>query len=156
MSEQQFEAEKESVIMDAYALHLAVAALVGASVVAVSAYYMQRRTLIQLLEYTKTVDKDREKDGVPGGGSPRHLKKRRPHARRKGSGYYRQSTLSLPDVTAVSGGMDGEEKRNGSMAVDGIPDGLPSLRTHHEGMALSESSSEVMAMALISDFYFIE
>lgn len=37
-------------MMDTYAMHLAMAALVGASVVAVSAFYMHRKTLNQLLE----------------------------------------------------------------------------------------------------------
>ncbi|KAF7825521.1 AMP deaminase [Senna tora] len=125
----------QSVIMDTYALHLAVAALVGASVVAVSAYYMQRKTLTQLVEFAKAVDKDRERDDVSDGVSPRHLKKRSRHARRrKGNGNCRRSSGSLPDVTAISGGMNGEEKRNGSMmTVDGIQDGLPSLRTLDEG-----------------------
>lgn len=129
-------------IMDTYALHLAVAALVGASVVAVSAYCVHRKTLTQLLEVAKAVDKDREKDDVSNGDSPQHLKKRRPNARRKGNGYYRRGSASLPDVTAVSNGMDGEKKRNGPMPVDGIPDGLPSLHTLHEGLTLSEFSPE--------------
>ncbi|XP_071738478.1 probable AMP deaminase [Rutidosis leptorrhynchoides] len=46
--------------MDDYALHLAMAALFGASFVAVSAYYMHRKTLNQLLEFAKTVEKERE------------------------------------------------------------------------------------------------
>lgn len=39
-------------------MHLAMAALVGASFVAVSAYYMHRKTLDQLLEFAKTFEKD--------------------------------------------------------------------------------------------------
>ena len=48
-------------------MHLAMAALVGASFVAVSAYYMHRKTLNQLLEFAKTLEKDssgnRDDDG---------------------------------------------------------------------------------------------
>lgn len=125
--------------MDAYALHLAVAALVGASVVAVSAYYMHRKTLTQLLEFAKTVERDETSD-LESPQAAQHLKKRRSHARRKGSGYYRRGSASFPDVTAISGsgggGIDGEERRsNGPIHVDGIPVGLPRLHTLPEGMA---------------------
>ncbi|THF95627.1 hypothetical protein TEA_015237 [Camellia sinensis var. sinensis] len=44
--------------MDTYAVHLAMAALVGASFVAVSAYYMHRKTLNQLLEFAKSVERE--------------------------------------------------------------------------------------------------
>lgn len=125
--------------MDAYALHLAVAALVGASVVAVSAYYMHRKTLNQLLEFAKTVERERDENSDIE--SPRHLKKRRAHSRRRGNGYYRRGSASLPDVTAISVGIDGvEERRNGPLHVDGIPPGLPRLHTLPEGMALSDCS----------------
>ncbi|XP_061963749.1 AMP deaminase-like isoform X2 [Populus nigra] len=125
--------------MDAYALHLAMAALVGASFVAVSAYYMHRKTLTQLLEFAKTVERERERDDNSdgGGSSPQNLKKRRSHGRRKGSnGHYdTRGSASLPDVTAISGGgIDGEEKRNGQVLyVEGIPAGLPRLHTLLEG-----------------------
>ncbi|XP_062003474.1 AMP deaminase [Rosa rugosa] len=117
--------------MESYAVHLAMAALVGASLVAVSAYYMHRKTLTQLLEFAKTVEREREReensDGGGGGDSPQHMKKRKGHGRRKGGGYYRRGSASLPDVTAISGGVDG----NGM--VDGIPAGLPRLHTLPEG-----------------------
>lgn len=120
--------------MDAYTLHLAMAALVGASFVAVSAYYMHRKTLNQLLELAKTVERERERDDDSEGESPQHLRRRRGGVRRRGSGY-RRASASLPDVTAMSsGGMDGEERCNGPMALDGIPPGLPRLQTLHEGM----------------------
>ncbi|KAL1331047.1 AMP deaminase isoform X3 [Arachis ipaensis] len=129
--------------MDTYAVHLAMAALVGASVVAVSAYYMHRKTLSQLLEFAKTV----EKEVAPGGGveggdeSPMHLKKRRGGARRKGGRGYRWSSASLPDVATVSGGgLDGEEKRNGAFHVEGIPAGLPRLQTLREGKSAQSGS----------------
>ncbi|KAF9665233.1 hypothetical protein SADUNF_Sadunf16G0101300 [Salix dunnii] len=131
--------------MEAYSLHLAMAALVGASFVAVSAYYMHRKTLNQLLEFAKKVERERERDddsdggeGVGGGSSPKHWKKRRSHARRKGSnGYYnKRVSASLPDVTAISGGgIDGEEKRNGQVVYVGeIPAGLPRLHNFPEGL----------------------
>lgn len=140
--------------MDAYALHLAMAALVGASVVAVSAYYMHRKTLTQLLEFAKTVERDRDDNSdLDSPQATQHLKKRRSHARRKGNGYgyYRRASASLPDVTAFSGlpaggggggaGIDGEDRRsNGPIHVDGIPVGLPRLHTLPEGMPRSDYS----------------
>ncbi|GMY25524.1 AMP deaminase [Fagus crenata] len=131
--------------MDAYALHLAVAALVGASVVAVSAYYMHRKTLTQLLEFAKTVERDETSD-LESPQAVQHLKKRRSHSRRKGSGYYRRGSASFPDVTAISGsgggGIDGEERRtNGPIHVDGIPVGLPRLHTLPEGKLAGHASS---------------
>ncbi|GJN33504.1 hypothetical protein PR202_gb22113 [Eleusine coracana subsp. coracana] len=41
-----------------YTLHLAVAALVGASFAAASAYYMHRKTLDQLLRFARSIDRD--------------------------------------------------------------------------------------------------
>ncbi|KAL2337728.1 hypothetical protein Fmac_012174 [Flemingia macrophylla] len=122
-------------IMDAHAVHLALAALVGASVVAVSAYYMHRRTLAQLLEFARTVDRD--DDVVSDAESPPpHAKKRRAASRRRSNAGYRRGSSSLPDVTVISGAFDGEEKRNGPVHVEGIPAGLPRLHTLREGLAL--------------------
>ena len=135
--------------MDAYALHLAMAALVGASVVAVSAYYMHRKTLTQLLDFAKTVERDRDDNSdLDSPQATQHLKKRRSHARRKGSsyGYYRRASASFPDVTAISGGgggagIDGDDRRsNGPIHMDGIPAGLPRLHTLPEGMPRSDYS----------------
>ncbi|KAL1368666.1 hypothetical protein HN51_022824 [Arachis hypogaea] len=129
--------------MDTYAVHLAMAALVGASVVAMSAYYMHRKTLSQLLEFAKTVEKEVAAGGGVEGGdeSPMHLKKRRGGARRKRGGGYRWSSASLPDVATVSGGgLDGEEKRNGAFHVEGIPAGLPRLQTLREGKSAQSGS----------------
>ncbi|OMO85037.1 hypothetical protein CCACVL1_10473 [Corchorus capsularis] len=134
--------------MDTYTVHIAMAALVGASLVAVSAYYMHRKTLSQLLEFAKTVE--RERDEISDGESPQHSKKRRGHhSRRRGNGYYRRGSASLPDVTMMSGGIDGEEKRNGPIHVDGIPPGLPRLHTLPEGKssghgALAKRSSSLL------------
>jgi AMP deaminase len=125
-----------------------MAALVGASFVAVSAYYMHRKTLTQLLEFAKTVERERERDDSSdgGGSSPQNLKKSRSHGQRKGSNghYNKRGSASLPDVTAISGGgIDGEEKRNGQVLyVEGIPAGLPRLHTLLEGMIMPDFSPE--------------
>ncbi|WOL14820.1 hypothetical protein Cni_G23601 [Canna indica] len=96
--------------MDAYALHLAMAALVGASVVAVSAYYMHRKTLSQLLDFARAVERDRDRGRgtAPGdeddGLGRAALRHGQYGYRRKGPGYYRRGggSASLPDVmTAV-------------------------------------------------------
>nr|CAB3459059.1 unnamed protein product [Digitaria exilis] len=48
-----------------YALHLAVAALVGASFAAASAYYMHRKTLDQLLRFARSLDRDQRRRTRP-------------------------------------------------------------------------------------------
>lgn len=122
-------------------MHLALAAIVGASVVAVSAYYMHRKTLAQLLEFARTVEREADGGGSSDTEPPTaHLKKRLGSSRRRGNGGYRRGSASLPDVTAISGGFDGEEKRNGPVHVDGIPVGLPRLHTLREGKS-SQSGS---------------
>lgn len=143
--------------MDTYAVHLAMAALVGASVVAVSAYYMHRKTLNQLLEFAKTIERDREREdvtdeggGLGGGGgggddSTQYLRKyvRRNLNRRKG---YRRASASLPDVTAISGEVEvveEKERRNGPVRVDSIPAGLPRLHTLPEGIKMSDFTGTI-------------
>ncbi|KAK1283716.1 putative AMP deaminase [Acorus calamus] len=63
--------------MDAYALHLAMAALVGASFMAVSAYYMHRKTLTEILDFARSIDRDRDArgDSDDEAVSPAHSKK---------------------------------------------------------------------------------
>lgn len=141
--------------MSAYALHLAMAALVGASFVAVSAYYVHRKTLAQLLELARAVDRDRDggADGE-GDGTFRRSPSLRHGGRRKGPGYYRRGagSVSLPDVmAAVDGEEEDEEERvqrrrpvvNGPFLGDAdedalrgfpIPPGLPRLQTVPEGI----------------------
>ncbi|XP_021744886.1 AMP deaminase-like [Chenopodium quinoa] len=128
--------------MDNYTLHLAMAALVGASFVAVSAYYMHRKTLSQLLEFAKTMERDKEgEEGEEGEEVGRHLSPRH-YRRRRRIGAYRRASASLPDVTAISGGeIDGSDKRNSVLPVEGIPAGLPRLRSLSEGKATSLTSS---------------
>jgi AMP deaminase len=109
---------------------------------------MHRKTLTQLLEFAKTVERERERDDSSdgGGSSPQNLKKSRSHGQRKGSNghYNKRGSASLPDVTAISGGgIDGEEKRNGQVLyVEGIPAGLPRLHTLLEGMIMPDFSPE--------------
>ncbi|XAR68798.1 AMP deaminase [Bertholletia excelsa] len=129
--------------MDTYAIHLAMATLVGASFMAVSAYYMHRKTMNQLLEFAKVVERERERenrdDELGWGESPQHAKghaeKRRSYSRLKENGYYRRASASMPDVMAISGDgdIDGDERMNGPVSVDGIPAGLPRLHTLREG-----------------------
>lgn len=114
--------------MDAYALHLAMAALVGASVVAFSAYFMHRKTLEQVLEYARAEresergrSRDKDGEGFEEDGtserdaqspSAKYNKKSLPlqhsSSRRKAASYYRRGSASLPDVTAATlvGGED--------------------------------------------------
>ncbi|KAM3382240.1 AMP deaminase [Capsicum galapagoense] len=135
--------------MDPYTVHLAMAALVGASVVAVSAYYMHRKTLNQLLEFAKTIDKDRDPDDVAtedgGGYSPQQLRKyvaataEKRRNRSRSNGYYRRSSASFPDVTTANS-VEVEERRNGPLHVDSIPAGLPRLHTLTEGKSRSAHS----------------
>ncbi|XP_072979716.1 uncharacterized protein [Typha angustifolia] len=48
--------------MDSYTLHVAVAALLGASFAGISAYYMHSQTLSQLLDFARAVETDRDRD----------------------------------------------------------------------------------------------
>ncbi|XP_042411699.1 probable AMP deaminase [Zingiber officinale] len=140
--------------MDAYALHLAVAALVGASVVAVSAYYMHRKTLSQVLDFARAVERERDRRrGAAVEGEedePRRRRRDQYGPRCKSPGYYRRvgGSASLPDVTAAAD-TDGEEEdealeeqqplTNGPFLVEEdqkgypIPAGLPRLQTVPEG-----------------------
>lgn len=135
--------------MDAYSLHLAMAALFGASFVAVSAYYMHRKTLNQLLEFAKAIERDKDDFAAEdvGGDAAEQLKKYPSRRRRKvNGGYGRRGSASLPDVTALSGagGGDVDGKRNGPVRVDSIPAGLPRLHTLPEGKLMSYLFSGMM------------
>ncbi|KAL2926714.1 AMP deaminase [Bienertia sinuspersici] len=127
--------------MDNYTIHLAMAALVGASFVAVSAYYMHRKTLSQLLEFAKSLESERDKEEEDEHQSPHHLRRIADRRRRKSIGTYRRASASLPDVTTISAEADGADKRNSVLPVDGIPDGLPRLRNLSEGKTTSLASS---------------
>lgn len=118
--------------MDSYALHLAAAALVGASVVAFSAYFMHRKTLSQVLEFARA-ERERERrargrergedgglleeEGPSEGNADssllKHHTRRQQHRqssfRRKVVENYRRGSVSLPDVTVATSMDDGEE-----------------------------------------------
>ncbi|XP_051114017.1 AMP deaminase [Andrographis paniculata] len=131
--------------MDAYSLQLALAALFGASFVAVSAYFMHRKTLNQLLEFAKAIERDRD-DAAPAEESAdaldhlKHYPNRR-RTRGNNAAYYRRGSASLPDVTTFSAGGELDERSNGSVNLDAIPAGLPRLHTLLEGKSSNLSSS---------------
>ncbi|KAK1365528.1 AMP deaminase [Heracleum sosnowskyi] len=107
--------------MDTYAMHLAMAALVGASVVAVSAFYMHHKTLNKLLDLDKSMDKDRQEfeddsaEYYNYSAAEKHSNHSLATRRKMINGYYRRASISLSDVTSISGPID----VNGSLNVDG-------------------------------------
>lgn len=116
--------------MDEYAVHLAIAAIAGASVVAISAYFMHRKTLAQILEFARSMEKERdrvkEKDAKEnstlleesaGNAGGMYHYKRRNHLSRRRIAIGRTSA-SLPDVTVARkmNGTEGEERGIGSDA----------------------------------------
>ncbi|CAL0302615.1 unnamed protein product [Lupinus luteus] len=133
--------------MDAYTLHLAMAALIGASTVAISAYFLHRKTLSHLLEFARAVERDVDGEnhlaGVVAGddssSSPkRHLRKERSaYDRRIENGYYRRSSASLPDVTVVD-------------SVEEIPAGLPRLHTRREAKSGHPGTPKINILRAIS------
>ncbi|WOL16294.1 AMP deaminase-like [Canna indica] len=116
--------------MDAYALHLAMAALVGASFVAVSAYYMHHKTLNQLLEVARAIDRHRdEEDDLKRAPS---LRRGQHGHRRKGHGNYRRGggSVSLQDV--IVGSANREAAANAEEGSVALP-GFSRLHTVSEG-----------------------
>uniref|UniRef100_A0A1J3IK85 AMP deaminase n=1 Tax=Noccaea caerulescens TaxID=107243 RepID=A0A1J3IK85_NOCCA len=117
---------------------LALAALFGASFVAVSGFFMHFKALNLVLERGRE-----KKDNPEGGDSPQHQTRRRSQVRRKGIDNYGRSPASLPDATPFTGvtdaggsgaGAGGDAGRNnGHVYVDEIPPGLPRLHTPAEG-----------------------
>ncbi|KAK4478457.1 hypothetical protein RD792_013932 [Penstemon davidsonii] len=123
-----------------------MAALVGASFVAVSAYYMHRKTLNQLLEFAKTIERERDVAAAAaedsGSDAVEHLKKYSTRRRKKSSGvYYRRGTAPLPDATKFTSDGGGGGEVNGPVHVDFIPAGLPRLQTLPEGKSDNMSST---------------
>lgn len=103
---------------------------------AVSAYFMNRRTLSQLMELAKAIERgdDFAAEDIAGDAAEQQLKRYPSRRRRKGNaGTNRRGSASLPDVTTFSGGVEAEERRNGLVHVDSIPAGLPRLHTLPEG-----------------------
>ncbi|KAI4967245.1 hypothetical protein ZWY2020_029149 [Hordeum vulgare] len=98
-----------------YALHLAVAALVGASFAAASAYYMHRKTLDQLLRFARSLDRDHRRRArlLPDGGDD--------------SDYDREDEEEEDD-----GGGPPPHREHDRRTLP-IPPGLPPLHTGREG-----------------------
>ncbi|KAJ6798621.1 AMP deaminase-like [Iris pallida] len=125
-----------------YTLHLALAALVGASFVAVSGYYVHRKTLAQLIEFARVVESsNKNKD--------QHQQKQQRRKERRHS----HGSASLPDfalAAAEDGEGDGEEEeeaapslaRNGLFAELPIPAGLPRLHTGGNKQNASANSNK--------------
>ncbi|KAJ6845737.1 AMP deaminase-like [Iris pallida] len=118
-----------------YTFHLAIAALVGASLVAVSGYYIHRKTLTQLLDFARAVERQRnnqERVEDYEEKNKEHLQQKR---RRKG--HCSRGSDSPPDSTAAAEADDREAAvpaaANGLFADLPIPPGLPRLHTNRQG-----------------------
>ncbi|KAF5179417.1 Amp deaminase, partial [Thalictrum thalictroides] len=124
-----------------YGMHMAMAALVGASFVAVSAYYMHKKTLTQLLDLAKTIEQQRQR-------RERHTEEEVVEVekdyinnyiqnRRRNNGERRQHSISnsFPDVRSIA---NFEHKEDMNLP---IPVGLPPLRKFPEGQSFSRASS---------------
>ncbi|XP_074332077.1 AMP deaminase-like isoform X2 [Apium graveolens] len=110
--------------MDIYVLHLAMAALIGALFVAVSVYYMDRKTLTQLLEFAKTMNRDRNRNiRDTDFEDDSSLLNKFSDKRRQGN----------------RGDGSGSGNGNGSVYVDDIPPGLPKLHTVPEGKSVGSN-----------------
>lgn len=110
--------------MDIYVLHLAMAALIGALFVAVSVYYMDRKTLTQLLEFAKTMNRDRNRNIRDSDFEDDSLLNKYSDKRRQGN---------RRDGGDGSGSGNGNGNANGSIYLDDVPPGLPKLHTVPEG-----------------------
>lgn len=85
--------------MEGYALPLALAALAGASVVAVSAYYIHRRTLSDLFDFAlAAIDRDPPDDDAAAADD--HRRRPRPNPRSRSRSRPRsRSAASLHDLS---------------------------------------------------------
>ncbi|KAI4331620.1 hypothetical protein MLD38_029794 [Melastoma candidum] len=136
--------------MDSYTLHLAMAALVGASFVAVSAYFMHRKTLNELLEFARAVERERgrERDGE-GEHDCYESATVSPRKQRRG-GARRRASASLPDVTVISGMVaEIDDGRCNGVGMDWIPAGLPRLHTVPKGKSAAHSPGALRSASLI-------
>ncbi|XP_078159904.1 putative AMP deaminase isoform X3 [Carex rostrata] len=106
--------------MDSYPFHLAMAALLGASFAAISAYYMHHKTLSQLIEFTQSIDRKKDK------------KKRRDRS------YQRltKGSSGTGDDTdeEVEGGLLEEDVA--ALRAQYLPSSLPRLNLIHPGLII--------------------
>ena len=125
-------------------LHLVMAALVRASVVAASPYYVHRRTVNQLLELKHRIEEEQKAESE-------HKKRRRRHH----SKNYGQNSSSMPEFAAVRGLLESntaehqkklssceggngivDQRRGSSTNLTMIPSGLPRVQMQREGTFL--------------------
>ncbi|KAL3717026.1 hypothetical protein ACJRO7_008583 [Eucalyptus globulus] len=127
--------------MATYRLHLAMAALAGASVVAVSTYYMHQKTVIEFLGFINTVGREKYKE-VAGSetGLPARPKRRRSNGRRKLKELRR--TMSSPPIVDAHEIDHRVGKPKSSDRVEGIPIKNSKLHAFSEVMAMSDFSPE--------------
>jgi hypothetical protein len=111
-------------IMDSYPIHLALAALLGASFAAISAYYMHHKTLSQLIEFTQSIDRKKDKN------------------KRLYRSYQRLIEGSTGTGDGVGDGTNEEADEQWSEEADAaasrsqnLPSSLPRLKLIHPGMA---------------------
>lgn len=133
-------------MMDIYVLHLAMAALIGALVVAVSVYYMDRKTLAQLLEFAKTMNRDRVRIRNRNRDDPHHNH----DLNHEDDDFEDESLIRYPDKRRQGVRRDGGDA-NGSLYVDDIPPGLPKLNTIPEG---NVSNIRLFLCLVLCRFYY--
>ncbi|EPS71873.1 hypothetical protein M569_02896 [Genlisea aurea] len=130
--------------MEAYPLHLAMAALVGASLAAVSAFYMHGQTVDQILDLAKAMDRNRLDSTAfedAGGGEIDDSKQRNSSRRRGRKGNRKRGgrgSASPPAISGPSGG--GAEEEKSSLPVLEMPIALPRHHKLPEGAPISDFS----------------
>ncbi|XP_078435283.1 AMP deaminase, putative / myoadenylate deaminase [Wolffia australiana] len=133
--------------MDDYVLHMAMAALVGASIVAISAYSMHRKTLEQVLEYAR---RERSRRKVRNRGPDEdnfeedensELDCPSPPAKFDKREHRSQRSSALADVNLVNGSFNGDVDKVEDSKSLSFPPQLPRLQIHPEGNRQSRSAS---------------
>lgn len=98
--------------MDGYALPLALAALAGASVVAVSAYYIHRRTLSDLIDFAlAAIDRD-----PPDDDADDHRRRPRPDPRSNSRSRSRPRSRSAASLHDLSPSLPEPDRRLSCLA----------------------------------------
>jgi AMP deaminase len=107
--------------MDSYPFHLALAAILGASFAAISAYYMHHKTLSQLIEFTQSIDRKKNKK------------------KRRYSSYQRliEGSTGTGDGDSTDEEAEEEllEEDAAVLRAQNLPSSLPRLKLIHPGMA---------------------